>query len=157
MSVIAYLVSISFCFHSSHDCCLTICVCHHTIRHLSVCYVQALVTTGAASSPFLLHHWHCRVWLSSDCIHCYAAEQRFANPPNENRLAELESLRDFLKETLSLLDKRTQEMAAPAERLKALLMSKDKKATILEMAGMHDPSHLDLLHAACLTRGVLLE
>ena len=34
-------------------------------------------------------------------------------------------------------------MAAPAERLKALLMSKDKKATILEMAGMHDPSHLD--------------
>lgn len=48
-------------------------------------------------------------------------------------------------------------MAAPAERLKALLMSKDKKATILEMAGMRDPSHLALLHAACLTRGVLLE
>lgn len=65
-----------------------------------------------------------------------AAEQRFANPPNENRLAELESLREFLKETLTLLDKRTQEMAAPAERLKALLMSKDKKAAILEMAGM---------------------
>ncbi|KAL3156748.1 hypothetical protein ABBQ38_001023 [Trebouxia sp. C0009 RCD-2024] len=62
------------------------------------------------------------------------AEQRFANPPNETRLAELESLREFLKETLSLLDKRTQEIAAPAERLKALLMSKDKKATILEMA-----------------------
>lgn len=65
-----------------------------------------------------------------------AAEQRFANPPNEARLAELESLRDFLKETLSLLDRRTQEIAAPAERLKALLMSKDKKAAILEMAGM---------------------
>ena len=75
-----------------------------------------------------------------------AAEQRFANPPNENRLAELESLRDFLKETLSLLDKRTQEMAAPAERLKALLMSKDKKATILEMAGMYYPG-LCLLRA----------
>lgn len=77
----------------------------------------------------------------------FAAEQRFANPPNENRLAELESLRDFLKETLTLLDKRTQEMAAPAERLKALLMSKDKKAAILEMAGVSSPSCLYLLLA----------
>ena len=72
--------------------------------------------------------------LSEDCD-CRAAEQRFATPLNENRLAELESLREFLKETVALLDARTQQMAAPAERLKALLMSKDKKATILEMAG----------------------
>lgn len=62
------------------------------------------------------------------------AEQRFANPPNENRLAELETLRDFLKQTVALIDKRTKEIAAPAERLRTLLMSKDKKATILEMA-----------------------
>ncbi|DBA65714.1 hypothetical protein WJX79_007452 [Trebouxia sp. C0005] len=62
------------------------------------------------------------------------AEQRFASPMNENRLAELESLREFLKETVALLDSRTKQIAAPAERLKALLMSKDKKAAILEMA-----------------------
>ena len=68
-------------------------------------------------------------------VTCLAAEERFATPLNENRLAELESLRDFLKETVALLDARTQQIAAPAERLKALLMSKDKKATILEMAG----------------------
>jgi hypothetical protein len=70
---------------------------------------------------------------------CLAAEQRFASPLNENRLAELESLREFLKETVALLDSRTKQIAAPAERLKALLMSKDKKATILEMAGMPHP------------------
>lgn len=64
-----------------------------------------------------------------------AAEQRFASPPNETRLAELESLRDFLKETVVLIDSKTKEIAAPAERLRTLLMSKDKKATILEMAG----------------------
>ena len=81
-----------------------------------------------------------------------AAEQRFANPPNENRLAELESLRDFLKETLTLLDKRTQEMAAPAERLKALLLSKDKKATILEMAG----AGLGPLQSTCISAVTVL-
>lgn len=84
---------------------------------------------------------------------CAAAEQRFASPPNENRLAELESLREFLKETISLLDSRTQQIAAPAERLRSLLMSKDKKATILEMAGALlraslAPKHLQLQHSA---------
>ena len=72
-----------------------------------------------------------------DCV--LAAEQRFASPLNENRLAELESLREFLKETVALLDSRTKQIAAPAERLKALLMSKDKKAMILEMAGTPHP------------------
>ena len=85
---------------------------------------------------------------------CLAAEQRFASPLNENRLAELESLREFLKETVALLDSRTKQIAAPAERLKALLMSKDKKATILEMAGTpFNETHL--LQACCIARGCM--
>lgn len=70
------------------------------------------------------------------CVCGVAAQQRFAKTPNADKLAELEALRDFLKSGVKALDDRTQQVTAPAERLKTLLMSKDKKACIHELAGM---------------------
>lgn len=64
-----------------------------------------------------------------------AGEQRFSSSPEEGRIAELESLQNFLKEGITAIDSRTSALAAPTERLRKLLTAKDKKATINEMAG----------------------
>lgn len=66
---------------------------------------------------------------------CCAGEERFSSKPREGRLEEIESLREFLIANVKVIDERTAQIAAPAQRLKTLLMSKDKKATILDMAG----------------------
>lgn len=62
-------------------------------------------------------------------------QERFASPPNEDRVAELEGLRDFLADAIVKIDEQAKKMAAPKERLTQLLSSKDKRATLLEMAG----------------------
>lgn len=61
--------------------------------------------------------------------------ERFSNLPDEERLAELETLRDYLNEALEAVDKVAAAVAAAPERLKKLLSSRDKKATLLDMAG----------------------
>lgn len=54
----------------------------------------------------------------------------------QDRLAELETLRDFLKEATTALDATTTSIiTGPGERLKKLLGAQDKKAMLLEMAG----------------------
>jgi hypothetical protein len=55
--------------------------------------------------------------------------------PDEERLAELETLRDYLTAAVDAVDKATAAWTAAPERLKKLLTSKDKKAMLLEMAG----------------------
>lgn len=64
--------------------------------------------------------------------------ERFATVPNEDRLAELETLRDYIKEAVEAIDKAAASVSAPADRLKKLLVSKDKKQTILDMAGNNE-------------------
>ena len=59
---------------------------------------------------------------------------RFAATPNEDALAELEVLRDVLKEGVAALDANAAALKAPAERLRKLLTAPDKKATLLAMA-----------------------
>lgn len=61
--------------------------------------------------------------------------ERFSTQPDEDRLAELEALRDFLKETTAAVDQVVTSMTAPQDRMKKLLQAKDKKAMLLEMAG----------------------
>jgi hypothetical protein len=61
--------------------------------------------------------------------------ERFSNLPDEERLAELETLRDYLTAAVDAVDKATAAWTAAPERLKKLLTSKDKKAMLLEMAG----------------------
>ena len=68
-------------------------------------------------------------------ISCAVGEARFGSSPDEGRIAELESLQTFLKEATALIDSRTQALAAPTERLRKLLSAKDKKATLMDMAG----------------------
>ena len=55
--------------------------------------------------------------------------------PNEERLAELEGLRAYLNAAAAAVDSATALVAAPADRLKALLAAPDKKAALLELAG----------------------
>lgn len=73
--------------------------------------------------------------------------ERFSTLPDEDRLAELETLRDYLKEAVEAVDKAAQVLAAPQDRLKKLLEAKDKKAVLLEMAGNNeiDRALIDLL------------
>lgn len=61
--------------------------------------------------------------------------ERFSNLPDEERLAELETLRDYLTEAVEAVDRAAASLAAPQERLKKLLEARDKKAMLLEMAG----------------------
>ena len=59
---------------------------------------------------------------------------RFAATPNPDALAELEVLRDVLKEGVAALDANAAALKAPAERLRKLLTAPDKRATLLAMA-----------------------
>ena len=63
---------------------------------------------------------------------------RFAKVVNEDRVAELEMLRDFLKQAIAAFDAQAAALAAPAERMRKLLTAKDKRATLLEMAGANE-------------------
>jgi hypothetical protein len=73
--------------------------------------------------------------------------ERFSSAPDEDRLAELEYLRQYLTEGLEAVDKAAAATAAPVERLKKLLAAKDKKAALLEMAAANeiDQGLMDLL------------
>ena len=62
-------------------------------------------------------------------------EERFKASANQDRVAELELLQNYLKGAVEKLDSAVQGKVAPMERMKKLLMSKDKKAMLLEMAG----------------------
>jgi hypothetical protein len=74
-------------------------------------------------------------------------KERFAPMPDEDRVAELEALRDYLTAATAVIDKTIQETASAVDRMKKLLSSKDKKATILQMAEVNeiDKALIDLL------------
>lgn len=73
--------------------------------------------------------------------------QRLSTQPDEERLAELDTLREYLKNATEAVDNATAAVSAAPERLKKLLMSKDKKGTLLEMAGAGeiDQALIDLM------------
>ena len=64
-----------------------------------------------------------------------AGVERLSPTPDEDRLAELDALRDFLTAAAEAVDNATKAVAAAPERFKKLMMATDKKATLLEMAG----------------------
>ena len=73
--------------------------------------------------------------------------ERLAAAPDEDRLAELEALRDYLGAAVAAVDAATTAIAAPADRLKKLLEAPDKKAALQSMAaaGEIDQPLFDLL------------
>ncbi|KAG2438871.1 hypothetical protein HYH02_010669 [Chlamydomonas schloesseri] len=73
--------------------------------------------------------------------------ERFSPKPDQERLAELETLRTYLEEAVEAVDKAVAATATAAERLKKLLGSKDKKQCILDMAAANeiDVALVDLL------------
>lgn len=73
----------------------------------------------------------------TDVLSIYPGAERFKPNPNEGRVAELEMLQEYLKDALVKLDSQIEGKVAPLERMKKLLTAKDKRATLLEMAGEH--------------------
>lgn len=76
-------------------------------------------------------------------------QERFAPKPDEERLAELETLRQYLEEAREAVDKAVQANISAVDRMKKLLSAPDKKAMILEMAEANeiDVALLDLLQS----------
>lgn len=66
---------------------------------------------------------------------------------DEDKLAELEMLRDYLNEAIEAVDAATNQVSAAPERLKKLMESPNKKDTLREMAsnGEIDQAFMDLL------------
>lgn len=92
----------------------------------------------------------CRPRLSRDffaVLDKLLGAERFAPKPDEDRLAELEALRTYLTDAAAAVDATIAQTASAAERMRALLSSKDKKEMILEMAGRNeiDQPLIDLL------------
>lgn len=73
--------------------------------------------------------------------------ERFAAKPDQERLAELETLRQYLEEATEAIDKAVASNISAVERMKKLLTSQDKKQCILDMAAANeiDVALLDLL------------
>jgi hypothetical protein len=61
-------------------------------------------------------------------------QERFAAKPDEERLIELETLRQYLEEGKEAVDIAVASNISAVERMKKLLTAPDKKAMILEMA-----------------------
>ncbi|KAF8061121.1 celF [Scenedesmus sp. PABB004] len=73
--------------------------------------------------------------------------ERFAAKPDEDRLAELDTLRQYLEEGAEAVDKAVAANVSAVERMKALLSAADKKAKIRDMAAANeiDAPLMDLL------------
>ncbi len=54
-------------------------------------------------------------------------------------MSELELLQGYLKQAVDKIDSEVQGKVAPMERMRRLLTAKDKRATLLEMAGPPPP------------------
>jgi hypothetical protein len=61
-------------------------------------------------------------------------QERFAPKPDEERLAELEALRQYLEEAKEAVDVAVASNISAVERMKKLLTAPDKKEMIREMA-----------------------
>lgn len=74
-------------------------------------------------------------------------QERFAMKPDQERLAELETLREYLTQSSEAVDNMVQSTLSATDKLKLLLTSKDKKATILDMVEKNqiDQGLVDLL------------
>ena len=84
-------------------------------------------------------------------MRCFVGAERFKPNADMDRVAELEMLQEYLKDATAKLDSQIQGKVAPLERMKRLLTAKDKKATLLEMAGRHIVlSHREVLNSTYL-------
>jgi hypothetical protein len=81
-------------------------------------------------------------------------EARFGNAgnaidgePDEDRVAELETLRQYLEEAVEAIDRAVKATSTAADRMKTLLEAKDKKQAILALAeaNLIDQALVDLL------------
>ena len=110
--------------------------------------VEFLLNTEAEDMEYEVAR--CRPRLSADFfreLNGALGRERFALKPDQDRIAELETLRQYLEEAVEAVDKAVTKTASAADRLKKLLTSPDKKQTILDMAAANeiDKGLVDLL------------
>lgn len=74
-------------------------------------------------------------------------QERFSPKPDQERLAEMETLRQYLEEGVKAVDAAVQQTASAVDRMTKLLNAKDKKEMILDMVGNNeiDQPLVDLL------------
>lgn len=65
-------------------------------------------------------------------------QERFAAKPDEERLVELETLRQYLEEARDAVDAAVASNISAVQRMKKLLTAQDKKTMILEMAEVRE-------------------
>ena len=101
--------------------------------------IEYLLTTEADDIPF--ETARC-LPLLDDAFFAYLSksigELRFKETKSEeeeDRMDELQLIQTMVKNTVDALEKEKETLVDPAAKLKKLLTSPDKKATILEMAG----------------------
>eukprot|EP00879_Flechtneria_rotunda_P002469 GHRR01002666.1.p1 GENE.GHRR01002666.1~~GHRR01002666.1.p1 ORF type:complete len:263 (+),score=57.60 GHRR01002666.1:92-880(+) len=110
--------------------------------------VEFFLNTDAEDMEFEVAR--CRPQLTADFfkqLDTMVGQERFAAKPDQDRLAELETLRQYLEEGKEAVDKAVQANISAVDRMKKLLSAKDKKAMILEMAEANeiDVALMDLL------------
>lgn len=110
--------------------------------------VEFLLTTDAEDMEYEVAR--CRPRLTVEFfrqLDGLVGRERFAIKPDQDRIAELETLRQYLEEAVEAVDKAVTKTASAADRLKKLLTSRDKKQTILDMAAANeiDMGLVDLL------------
>ncbi len=97
--------------------------------------IEYLLNTEAEDMQFEMAR--CRPKLTKEFfkqLDTIIGRERFAPKPDEERVAELDMLRQYLEEGVEAIDKAVVSTASAADRLKKLLTSKDKKAMILVRA-----------------------
>eukprot|EP00210_Caulerpa_lentillifera_P002096 g2011.t1 len=69
-------------------------------------------------------------------------DERFSAEPDEDKLAELDSLRAYLEEAIKVIDNAVSGSTTAVERFKKLMTAKDKKSMILEMVAANEIDQL---------------
>lgn len=110
--------------------------------------VEFLLNTEAEDMEYTVAR--CRPLLDAEFfrqLDTLLGRERFAAKPDQERIAELDTLRQYLEEGVAAVDKAVIKMSSAADRLKKLLSSPDKKQTILDMAAANeiDQGLMDLL------------
>jgi hypothetical protein len=110
--------------------------------------IQFLLDTEATDMQFECAR--CRPLLDAEFFECLNKQigmEQLSLEKDEDKLAELELLREYLEEAVEAVDKATAAVASAPEKLKKLLESPNKKDTLRDMAadGDIDQAFMDLL------------
>eukprot|EP00882_Tetradesmus_deserticola_P012797 GHRQ01013562.1.p1 GENE.GHRQ01013562.1~~GHRQ01013562.1.p1 ORF type:complete len:257 (+),score=93.25 GHRQ01013562.1:702-1472(+) len=121
--------------------------CHGQMR-VDILHAPALLPALLCRVQFEVAR--CRPQLTAEFfkqLDTLVGQERFSPKPDEDRLAELDTLRQYLEEAVEAVDKAVASNISAVERMRTLLSSPDKKQCISDMAAANeiDVALIDLL------------